>query len=82
MTKENNALQLAKVGCLLAKTKKERHTKVEEFMLINDSATIAIELPVWLYPTELRKLGLLSNDEKSLTGHIDILQIRGKKIQF
>ena len=32
----------------LAKTKKQRHEKVEEFFLTNDSATIVIEVPVYL----------------------------------
>jgi hypothetical protein len=32
----------------LAKTKSERHEKVEEFFLTNDSATVAVEVPVYL----------------------------------
>ncbi len=45
-------------------------------MLANDSATIAVEVPVYLYPDEARNLELT----EPLTGHIDVLQIRGDKV--
>jgi len=45
-------------------------------MLANDSATVAVEVPVYLYPNEAPDLQLTG----VLTGHIDILQIRGEKI--
>jgi ATP-dependent exoDNAse (exonuclease V) beta subunit len=83
VTKHNNATKLAEFALILAKTNKERHEKVEDFMLINDSATIAIELPVFLHPNELTK-----NQKKThaielsdtLTGHIDLLQVRFNQI--
>ncbi len=50
----------------LVKTKKERHEKVEEFFLINDSATIAVEVPVYLTEKE-------STFNRPLTGHIDMI---------
>ena len=81
--KYNNAPKLAEFALLLAKTNKERHEKVQDFMLVNDSATIAIELPVFLHPNELTK-----NEQKhyaielsdTLTGHIDLLQVRFNQI--
>ena len=48
-----------------------RHEIVEEFMLINDTATIACEVPVWFWE---KKLGA------GVSGHIDILQIRWGRI--
>ena len=48
-------------------------------MLINDSATIAIELPVFLDPNELtrKKQKIFGMELKdTLTGHLDILQVR------
>lgn len=36
-------------------------------MLINDSSTIAVEIPVWLYEKSL---------DMRMSGHIDVLQIR------
>lgn len=40
-------------------------------MLICDKATVAIELPVWYYDKAM---------ESSITGHIDIVQIRSGKV--
>ena len=57
----------------LAKTKPERHQKVEEFFLTNDSATVAVEVPVYLTESEFKE---------PLTGHIDLIQVRSNKIQF
>lgn len=45
-------------------------------MLANDSATIAVEVPVYLFPREASDLKLAD----VLTGHIDVLQIRYDKV--
>lgn len=74
--KETNAVQLARLGLLLAKTRTGRHGAIQQFMLANDSATIAVELPVYLYPHEAPDLKLSG----VLTGHIDVLQIRYGKV--
>ncbi|MFA5386374.1 MAG: hypothetical protein WC297_01805 [Candidatus Paceibacterota bacterium] len=70
--RNNNAVALAKLGLMLAKRNTERHQAIQNFMLINDTATIALELPIYLYPNEAPDLNLT----KPLTGHIDILQVR------
>ena len=70
--RDNNAVALAKLGLMLASRATERHGCVQQFMLANDSATVAVEVPVWLLPGEARDLGLTA----PLTGHIDIVQIR------
>lgn len=51
LQKKNLANKLAELGLLLAKANKERHGAIESFMLINDSVTIACEVPVneWWY---------------------------------
>jgi hypothetical protein len=59
----------------LTKTKSERHQKVEEFFLTNDSATIAVEIPVYLTKSE-------SGYQKPVTGHIDLVQVRNNKIHI
>ena len=59
----------------LAKTKSERHEKVEDFFLINDSATVAVEVPVYLTENE-------SGFDKPLTGHIDLVQVRGNRVHI
>ncbi len=58
---------------------------MENFFLANDTATIAIEVPVYLYPNELTKgerkaLGIYSGEP--LTGHMDILQVRYNKVHI
>lgn len=50
--KDTNAVPLAKLGLLLAKHSRDRHPAIQNFMLANDSATIAVEVPVYLYPHE------------------------------
>lgn len=63
---------------------KLRHERLQEFMLTNDSATVAVEIPVVLTPEDLRhfkerlhfELPLELGKQGVITGHIDILQIR------
>ena len=75
--KSNQAPKLAELALILANTNHERHEKVENFFLTNDSATIAIEVPVYLYPNEFD-----INLTEPLSGHIDILQVRFNKIHI
>ena len=70
-SKYNNACRLAEFALLSCRHNKERHSVVEKFMLINDSSTVAVEVPVWLYE---KSLGT------SINGHIDLLQVRGGRI--
>ncbi len=84
-TKHNNALKLTELAQTLAKINRERHQKVEDFFLINDSATIATEIPVYIYSNELTKQELNTyglNLTEPLSGHIDILQVRWDKIHI
>jgi transposase-like protein len=67
----NQACKLAGFALKACDKNKERHNKVEEFMLINDSSTIACEVPVWLWDKNL---------DLGVCGHIDLLQIRQGKI--
>jgi len=56
------------------------HSKVQMFMLENDDKTIAIEVPIWLEPSEIKHYNQLFNSDDSLTGHIDLLRMEGGKI--
>lgn len=69
--KHNHACRLAELVLPSARTKRDRHQVIEDFMLINDSTTIACEVPVWFWDKTLNS---------SISGHIDILQIRANKI--
>jgi transposase-like protein len=81
--KQNNAPKLALLAQTIAKTNLDRHQLIERTFLINDSATIATEVPVYLKPEELtlieqEKYGLKLKEP--LSGHIDILQVKFRKI--
>ncbi|MDI6807324.1 MAG: hypothetical protein QMD14_06015, partial [Candidatus Aenigmarchaeota archaeon] len=54
LQKRNLANKLAELGLMLAKSSRERHSRVQEFMLINDSATVACEVPVYLTADDIR----------------------------
>jgi hypothetical protein len=73
----NNATKMTKLALTLAKNKAKRHEAVESFFIANDSSTIAVEIPVYILPNDAPDLRLT----EPLTGHIDILQFRNKKIQ-
>lgn len=69
--KYNQACKLAGLALTACNKNKERHHKVQEFMLINDMSTIACEIPIWFWD---------KNRDMGICGHIDILQIRQNKI--
>jgi len=67
----NNSLnKVTKKALELARTNKQRHKAIEDYFLSCDRDTIATEVPVWFWDKKL----------KSITGHIDILQIRNNKL--
>lgn len=70
-SRRTQACNLAELALYAVKDNRKRHDMVEDFMLINDTATIACEVPVWFWN---KKMGL------NISGHIDILQIRQNKI--
>jgi len=53
IAKQNLANDLAALGLLLARKSKDRHSSVQDFMLANDSCTIACEVPVYLTAAEI-----------------------------
>ena len=87
--KQNQANQLAKLAINLAATNKQRHQSIQDFFLINDSTTIAIEVPIYLtnwdagyYRNQNGFIFPLNNYKTPITGHIDILQIRNGLIHI
>jgi len=86
--KENFSSMLAKLSLNLATTNKQRHEAVQNFLLINDSTTIATEIPTYLtnwdasyYRNQRGFVFPLNNYKTPITGHIDILQISNGLIQ-
>lgn len=86
LERHNLANRLAGLGLMLARTNRERHSKVEEFMLVNDSCTVACEVPVYLTGDDLgyfRSRGFsIESYRTPITGHIDVLQIRNGLIHI
>jgi transposase-like protein len=78
--KENNATRLAALALPTSPTNKNRHETLQRFMLINDSVTVAVEIPVYLTRDDVayyRSRGFdLNIDTDVITGHIDFLQVR------
>ena len=88
-SKNNLTIQLAKLALNLATTNKERHQKIQNFFLTNDSTTIAVEMPVYLtnwdagyYRNQKGFVFPLNNYKTPITCHIDILQIRNGLIHI
>jgi len=73
--KDSPASRMTDLALELAKTKSERHNKIEDFFLVNDSATVAMEVPVYLTEKE-------SGFKKPIAGHIDLIQVRGNRIHI
>ena len=89
LNKTNQSNELAKLALNLAASNKERHQKIQDFFLINDSTTIAAEIPIYLtnwdagyYRNEKGFIFPLNNYQTPITGHIDILQIRNGLIHI
>ena len=69
---------------------KLRHEILQEFMLVNDSVTVATEVPVLLdkedllhYQQELTfNVPLSLEEEEVITGHIDLIQVRNGMIHI
>lgn len=65
--KENYACKLASLALESASRNSERHNKLQEFMLANDTCTIATEIPVYLFYNEIENYGVLDLFQDSNT---------------
>ena len=87
--KENIATELTRLalGSEPKSSKRSPHEIVQDFFLINDSSTVATELPVFIHPQELSSSYSQNSNsanpsevdlevDEPITGHIDIVQIR------
>ena len=84
--KENFATRLAALVLPTAAANKKRHETLQRFMLVNDSATVAVEIPVYLTNEDIayyRSCGFnLDFENDFITGHIDFLQVRDGCLQI
>jgi len=86
--RRNLALRMARLALQTAPTNRLRHDTVQRFMLATDAATIAMEVPIYLTPEDIAHLKHALGFavplvlETTLTGHIDLLQLRGGAIHI
>lgn len=84
--KENHATRMAELVLPTSLNNRQRHETLQRFMLINDSVTVAVEIPIYLTVTDLayyRHHGFdLNFDAQLVTGHIDFLQIRNGRLHI
>ena len=72
---------LAKYGLLQNQERfKDNHSRVQMFMLEHDANTVAMEVPIWLYDTELEGYHELFGSDLPLSGHIDVLRVDDDKV--
>jgi len=87
---DNIAVESARFALQSVAKNKLRHEAVQEFMLVNDSATVAVEVPIVLTADDLHhyrsKLGfdvpLYLEPGDAYTGHIDVVQIRNGQVHI
>lgn len=88
--KENTASKIARFALQATANNKLRHETLQEFMLVNDSVTVAVEIPIILTGEDIRhfkdslnfKVPLSLKPEELITGHIDLIQIRNNYIHI
>ena len=89
--KENIATRIASLIIPAVGNNKLRHESLQRFMLTNDSVTVAIEIPIWLTEKDITALekqhGIelaprVGAAERSITGHIDFLQVRNGAVHI
>jgi transposase-like protein len=89
--KENFATRMAALVIPTVGNNRLRHEALQRFVLVNDSTTLAVEVPIWLPPSEILELerehGILLRSpeaapDASITGHIDFLQVRNGAVHI
>jgi predicted RNA-binding Zn-ribbon protein involved in translation (DUF1610 family) len=89
--KENFATRLAHLVIPSVGDNYRRHETLQRFMLANDSVTLAVEVPLWLAPADIRALEREHDitlhvsgqpSGQTITGHIDFLQVRNGAVHI
>lgn len=89
--KENTATRIAALILPTVGSNHQRHSRLQKFMLANDSVTVAVEIPIWLTESDIaaieRRWGIellprQGSEPRVITGHIDFLQIRNGAIHI
>ncbi len=88
LEKENLANKLAELALSACFNNYKRHSFVQDFIVANDSVSVAAEVPVYLTGDDIayyKKRGFsfdFRNYRTPITGHIDLLQVRNGLIHI
>jgi len=88
--KQNAAINSARFALQAVGNNRMRHEKLQEFMLVNDSVTIAVEVPILITFQDLEyfreecgfTIPSSLEEDGTITGHIDLIQLRGGLIHI
>jgi hypothetical protein len=88
--RQNAATDLAALIIPAVGNNKLRHETLQRFMLANDSVTVAIEIPIWLTEDDIValerqhgiELAAKTGIPRTITGHIDFLQVRNGAVHI
>jgi ATP-dependent exoDNAse (exonuclease V) beta subunit len=84
--KQNIATETAALILPTVGSNYERHPTLQRFMLANDSVTVAVEVPIWLTPEDIKQLEaeyhVSFGVDGALTGHIDFIQVRNGAVHI
>ena len=87
-SKKNFANRIARLLLQTVSDNRQRHEALQKFMIVNDSVTVATEIPIYLLPEDIEHMESQLGFEipikiiKALTGHIDFIQIRNGAIHI
>jgi len=82
--KDNTAIKVANFVTQAVSNNKMRHEVLQDFMLSNDSVTVATEIPILINSDDIRhykhqlnfEIPITLEDGEYVTGHIDLIQVR------
>ena len=89
--KENAATRAAALVIPTVGNNRERHERLQTFMLANDSVTLAVEVPIWITEDDIaaleEKYGIelvprSGTVDRVVTGHMDFLQVRNGAVHI
>lgn len=85
---ENAAIRMARFALQATPNNKLRHETLQEFMLLNDAVTVAVEVPITLTGRDIEyfqgkpgfQVPLDLKPKEIITGHIDFVQVRNDRV--
>lgn len=87
-TVHNHACRVANLVLQSVTHNKRRHDELQRFMLGTDSVTVAVEVPITLTPEDIAHFASQPGfhvpivTDTTLTGHIDFVQLRNRKLHI